>query len=61
MTRHTHKVNGNRLTLTKAAELLGVTREHLSRVRHGRRISRSLTRRYRELLARYANTNGQTH
>jgi transcriptional regulator with XRE-family HTH domain len=34
------------LTLTAAAKALGVTREHLSRVLHGHRESRSLLRRY---------------
>lgn len=37
--------------LTLAARELGVTREHLSRVLHGRRISASLLRRYHELKA----------
>ena len=36
-------------TITDAARVLGVTREHLSRVLHGHRQSRSLTRRYAEL------------
>ncbi len=39
-----------RMTLTAAARLLGVTREHLSRVLHGHRISASLTRRYADLM-----------
>ena len=37
------------LTITKAAELLGVCRSHLSLVLNGHRKSRRLTRRYREL------------
>ena len=36
-------------TITGAARLLGVTREHLSRVRHGHRHSRSLNHRYAQL------------
>lgn len=36
-------------TLTEAAKRLAVTREHLSRVLHGHRQSRSLSRRYAEL------------
>lgn len=36
-------------TLTAAAAALGVTREHLSRVIHGHRQSRSLLRRYAAL------------
>lgn len=34
------------LTLTAAAKMLGVTREHLSRVLHGHRQSRRLLQRY---------------
>jgi transcriptional regulator with XRE-family HTH domain len=37
------------ITLGEAAQKLGVTREHLSRVLHGHRESRSLTRRFAEL------------
>lgn len=36
-------------TITEAARALGVTREHLSRVIHGHRHSRSLTARYSQL------------
>ena len=58
MTRHTHKeirkparsVKGKSVrTITDAARALGVTREHLSRVRHGHRQSRSLSHRYAQL------------
>ena len=35
--------------ISRDAAVLGVTREHLSRVLHGHRISASLTRRYRNL------------
>lgn len=45
-----------RLTVTKAAELLGVHRVHLSRVLHHHRQSRSLTRRYQQLLAQHQAT-----
>ncbi len=43
------KVKPKRLTVTRAALLLGVTRPHLSYVLHGHRKSRSLMRRYRAL------------
>ena len=36
-------------TITESARILGVTREHLSRVLHGHRDSRSLSRRFAEL------------
>lgn len=42
------------LYLTDAARTLGVSREHLSRVLHGHRQSRSLTKRFTSLL------NGET-
>ena len=35
--------------ISRDAAVLGVTREHLSRVIHGHRVSASLTRRYRNL------------
>lgn len=38
-------------TITDAARAMGVSREHLSRVLHGHRQSRSLTSRYRLLQA----------
>lgn len=38
-----------RLTQTEAAKRLGVSRWHLNRVLKGHRVSRSLTRRFREL------------
>ncbi|MEI7911128.1 MAG: helix-turn-helix domain-containing protein [Verrucomicrobiota bacterium] len=37
------------ISLTAAAKALGVTREHLSRVLHGHRVSASLSRRFAEL------------
>ena len=43
-------------TLTAAARALGVTREHLSRVIHGHRPSRSLTRRYTVLADAHQTT-----
>ena len=43
----THKPKA--LTTAAAARILGVTREHLSRVLHGHRESRSLRRRYADL------------
>ena len=42
------KENTNRLSQGRAAELLGVTREHLNRVLRGHRQSRRLTRLYAE-------------
>lgn len=43
--------NRQPLSVTQAALLLGVTREHLSRVIHGHRASRRLLARYRDLMA----------
>ena len=44
------KSTGTRVrTITESAKILGVTREHLSRVLHGHRDSRSLTSRYNNL------------
>ena len=40
------------ISLTAAAQKLGVTREHLSRVLHGHRVSKSLCRRFAELSTR---------
>ena len=37
------------ISLTEAARHLGVTREHLSRVMHGHRVSARLLKRYSEL------------
>ncbi len=37
------------LGVATSAERLGVTREHLSRVLHGHRVSRRLTKRFHEL------------
>jgi CRP-like cAMP-binding protein len=45
------------LTITDAARHLGVTREHLSRVIHGHRESRSLRARYSDLVSRVTNRN----
>lgn len=44
-----------KLTVTRAAELLGVTRTHLSYVLHGHRQSRRLTARYTALLQQVSN------
>lgn len=54
-TSHGHKTSqpkaprSSGITLTESARKLGVTREHLSRVLHGHRISASLRRRYEAL------------
>jgi hypothetical protein len=45
-----------RISLTAAAKSLGVTREHLSRVLHGHRISKSLCRRFAALNAAQPKT-----
>lgn len=44
----------NRLDLVRRAKLLGVTHGHLSRVLSGKRQSRSLWRRFEELIEREA-------
>jgi len=54
VTRHSvkskpEKVTIKRVTISSKARQLGVTREHLSRVLHGHRQSRSLMRRYLQL------------
>lgn len=44
-----------RLTVTEAARRLGVTREHLSRVLHGRRQSPPLLARYEVIRSQHQN------
>ena len=51
VTRHKRERKKKKVTVSAAARKLDVTREHLSRVLHGHRVSRSLTARYQELLA----------
>lgn len=55
MTRHElntpRRPMSRRITLTEAAAILGVTREHLSRVLNGHRESKRLTHRFHALLA----------
>lgn len=58
VTRHSvnskpKKVTSKRVSIASKARQLGVTREHLSRVIHGHRISRRLMERFR-LLPDYA-------
>ena len=56
MHRNLNRVNTpKRLTVTLAARQLGVTREHLSRVLHGRRDSKPLLARYSALLKKFTN------
>jgi hypothetical protein len=47
----TKSINPAPLTITDAARHLGVTREHLSRVLHGHRESRSLRARFTALVS----------
>jgi hypothetical protein len=51
--KHGGSVFVRKLTVGEAAERLGRTREHLSRVLHGHRPSRSLTRRYASLVKEF--------
>ena len=53
----TKTTNPAPLTITDAARHLGVTREHLSRVIHGHRESRSLWARFSALVSQPANAN----
>jgi hypothetical protein len=53
VTRHKPNHKPKKVTLTLAAQELEVTREHLSRVLHSHRVSRSLLRRYRELIKQH--------
>jgi transcriptional regulator with XRE-family HTH domain len=48
--RNCEKGKKKRLTLPAAADQLGVTKGHLSRVLRGERISKRLMRGYRDLL-----------
>jgi transcriptional regulator with XRE-family HTH domain len=50
--RTPEKSKQKRLTIPAAAEKLGVTKGHLSRVLRGERVSRRLMRGYRELVKR---------
>ena len=50
-TTRSQRAKANRLTVTEAARILGVSRVHLSSVIHGRRPSRKLSARFEALLS----------
>lgn len=54
MTGHTKNAS-KKVTQTEGARILGVTREHLNRVLRGHRESRSLRRRWEELIKHNGN------